>query len=373
VQTDKESANPSDLYLLHFAVRDTGIGIPANRIDRLFQSFSQVDASTSRKYGGTGLGLAISKRLAELMGGTMWVESTVGTGSSFHFTILAQGTSVVESEDRPGGSLEGCRVLIVDDNHTNGRILREQMRRWEMAPTVMDSGKATLEVLDHGAAFDLAVLDMHMPEMNGLQLAAVLRQRPDAHFPLVMLTSLGDHFLRDEAAKLGFAAFVTKPVKHSQLQEILGKVLHGNKPLSRMASPKVFDSTFASRHPLRILLAEDNVVNQKVAKQILSKLGYSGDVVANGQEAIDALQRIAYDLVLMDVHMPEVDGLEATKLIRATLPSNRQPVILAMTAAAMQDDRDACLKAGMDGYITKPIQLYQLTTALESVRSVRGS
>jgi CheY-like chemotaxis protein len=299
--------------ILHFRVQDTGIGIPPERTDRLFQSFSQVDGSISRRYGGTGLGLAISQRLVELMGGQIWVESAPGAGSTFHFTI------------RTGA----------------------------------------LALLDADAQFDVAVLDLHMPAMNGLQLGAALRKRARRQLPLVILASVGSRSLRAEAGALGQVLLVTKPVKQSQLQEILTKALAG-QPLieaQRVASTP-FDSTFAACYPRRILLAEDNVVNQKVAVKILARLGYTVDVAANGQEAVVAVQRQPYDVVLMDMHMPEMDGLEATRTIRETLPPERQPAIIAMTAAATLEERQACQVAGMDAFVSKPVQLEQLTIAL---------
>jgi CheY-like chemotaxis protein len=362
---DGVDGNAALAVILHFTVRDTGIGIPADRMNRLFQSFSQVDASITGRYGGTGLGLAISKRLAALMGGNMWVESIEGRGSTFHFTLTACAGGVLPMHPK-GADLTGRHVLIVDDNHTNCVILREQTRRWGMVPIACESGPAALALIDAGTTFDLAILDMHMPEMDGLRLAAEIRSRKSAaQFPLVMLTSLGDHFLRDEAAKYGFAAFVTKPVKQWLLYEILAQTLAepSSTPVTAV-SPAIFDRTFAARNPWHILLAEDNIVNQKVARQILGKLGYSADVAADGQEAVEALKRQSYDLIFMDVQMPVMNGLEATRAIRDTHPPQRQPVIIAMTAAATNEDRQACMVAGMDGYITKPIRLEQLMDAL---------
>ena len=373
-EPDRTIAAESAL-LLHFSVRDTGIGIPADRMDRLFRSFSQVDVSTTRKYGGTGLGLAISRRLVEMMGGAIWVESIPGCGSTFHFTLLA--TLATLPVQRPAANLEGCRVLIVDDNATNRFILEEQTRRWRMAPTSAASAAAALALLDAGAHFDLAILDMHMPEMDGLELAAAIRRHGGLHqFPLVMLTSLGERSLVDGATDgVRFAAYVTKPVKQSQLYNILTQVLRTQgAPLHQTVIAPRLDPAFADQHPLRILLAEDNVVNQKVAQQILGRLGYTVDVAANGLEVLAAFRRQPYDLVLMDVQMPEMDGLEATTMLRQTLPAGQQPVIIAMTAAAQAEDRHRCLQAGMDGYIAKPVRLDELTAALRGVRSegVRG-
>jgi len=357
---------PDGAGLLHFFVRDTGVGIPSERMDRLFRTFSQVDASTTRKYGGTGLGLVISKRLAEIMGGTMWVESVEGKGSAFHFTLQVQSALPLPSPAQMP-PLPGVRVLIVDDNQTNRFILQEQTRRWGMLPTIAASGRAALELLDAGAAFDLVIIDMLMPEMDGLQLAVALRQRvPRPTFPLVMLSSINDTHVRAAANDLGFAAVVAKPVKQTQLFAILHKALHANATPSPPTKPDaVFDHRFASHYPLHILLAEDNLVNQKVAKIILARLGYLVDVVADGRAVLQSLERQSYDLILMDVQMPEIDGLEATRMIRRIYAAERQPFIVAMTAAAFPEDRQACLDAGMDSYISKPVRLEQLMQALE--------
>ncbi len=358
--------SPASLLNLHFMVRDTGIGIPADRMGRLFQSFSQVDVSTTRRYGGTGLGLAISRRLTNLMGGEMWVESEQGSGSTFHFTIQTR-PAVNLVVDMPIVDPAGRRVLIVDDNRTNCAILRELLRRWGIEPVAVESGAQALTLLEAEPCFDLAILDLCMPDMDGMQLAETIRRREHGkHMPLIMLTSTSDRFLREEADRLGFSAYVSKPVRKSHLYDILLRALQ-HAPTQVPAAPisSIFDGALASRLPLRILLAEDNVVNQKVALRILGKLGYHADVAANGQEAVDALDRQPYDVVLMDMQMPEVDGLEATRIMRRSLPADRQPVIVAMTAAAMLEDRQACLAAGMNSFVAKPIRLEQLTTALE--------
>jgi signal transduction histidine kinase/DNA-binding response OmpR family regulator len=354
-------------YTLHFQVRDTGIGIPPDRIDRLFQSFSQVDASTTRRFGGTGLGLAISRRLARLMGGDMWVKSAPGEGSTFHFTIRAQPAANLVA-GLPPFDLQGKRVLIVDDNHTNCLILREQLRRWGIGSAAVESAAAALALLNAGGEFDLAILDLCMPQMDGLQLAEALREREQtARLPLVMLTSASDRFLREDAARLGLAAYVNKPVKKTHLHQILLQALQPHPtPTAAPEVQPIFDAGFAARLPLRMLLAEDNVVNQKVALRILGRLGYHVDVAANGQEAVEALERQPYDIILMDVQMPEVDGLEATRIIRQTLPPERQPIIIAMTAAATHEDRLACIKAGMNAFVAKPIRVEQLTACLQN-------
>jgi PAS domain S-box-containing protein len=355
---------------LHFAVRDTGIGIPADRLNRLFQAFSQVDASTTRKYGGTGLGLAVSKRLSELMGGTMWVESegVPGKGSAFHFTIRAP--EAAEARVRP--SLQGeapelrdRSVLVVDDNATNRRILSLQMQRWGMQPRSTGSPGEALKWVRRGERFDLAILDLHMPEMDGVELAEALHDAETA-MPLILLSSLGGYG-KEIPADL-FAAYLTKPVRASSLFDALMGIFA--QSVQQVPAPPAVPARpalrveMAQRLPLRILIAEDYVVNQKLALRLLAQMGYRADVAANGLEAIQALERQRYDVVLMDVQMPEMDGLEATRQIWARWPGGERPRIIAMTANAMQGDREMCLAAGMDDYVSKPIRVDELVQAL---------
>ncbi|MGI8856807.1 MAG: response regulator [Thermomicrobiales bacterium] len=352
-------------HAVRFAVRDTGIGIPPERMDRLFKSFSQVDASTTRMYGGTGLGLAISKRLAELMHGTMWVESTPGEGSTFSFTITAasQPTQARVWQRSAQPSLAGRRILIVDDNETNRRILTLQAQNWGMRARSAAHGAEALEWIRRGDPFDVAILDMQMPDMDGIALAAAIRDYRDARaLPLVMLTSMGR---REQGQQAAFAAFLAKPIKQSHLHDVLMGIFDA---APRKAMPQAgahhLDPRLAERMPLRILLAEDNVVNQKLAVQLLGKMGYRPDVASNGLEAIQALERQSYDVILMDVQMPELDGLEATRRICRRWPRGARPFIIAMTADAMQGDREKCLNAGMDDYVTKPVQVTALINAL---------
>jgi len=365
---------------LHFTVRDTGIGLSEQGMGRLFQSFSQADSSTTRQYGGTGLGLAISKKLAELMGGRMWAESAgPGRGSSFHFTIEAVPAEPPATARReyigPQPALKAKHLLVVDDNPTNRRLLALQTAKWGMVPRDCNSGEEALRTLEQaeqaGEHFDLAVLDMHMPGMDGVGLARRLRQRwPE--LPLVLFSSLGR---REVGVEEGlFQAYLHKPLHQSQLFDTLVGLM-GEALAPRVAPPprQGLDAGLAVRHPLRILLAEDNVVNQKLALRLLQQMGYRADLASNGIEAIECVARQIYDLVLMDVQMPEMDGLQAAQEICRRWPADGRPRIVAMTANAMQGDREACLAAGMDDYVTKPIRVDALVAALMRTQAVAGS
>jgi PAS domain S-box-containing protein len=355
-------------YKLHFAVRDSGIGIPEDRLSRLFESFSQVDPSTTRRYGGTGLGLAISKRLSELMGGTIWVKSRFGEGSTFHFTIQAEQAPALAPAHEHGAppQLHGRRVLIVDDNATNRHILVSQAESWGMLARDTASSTQALEWIRRGDPFDLAILDMQMPEMDGVTLAEEIRRYRDVReLPLVMLTSQGSW--GELRGGVEFAASLMKPIKPSQLYDTLMSVF-GATPAGVQAPREGPVEQLAERMPLRILVAEDNVVNQQVALLLLKKLGYRADVTADGLEALQALAREPYDVVLMDVQMPKMDGLEATRRIHQGWPQGRRPHVIAATANAMQEEREACLAAGMDDYLPKPIHLKELAAALRRCR-----
>jgi PAS domain S-box-containing protein len=361
------------LHELTFSVRDTGIGIPPDRLGRLFQSFSQVDASTTRRYGGTGLGLVISQRLTELMGGRIGVTSEVGTGSEFHFTIRAPAAlvPVPTRRDLSGvqPSLRDKRVLVVDDNATNRLILTSHLEAWGMPARATESPVEALAWILAGDDFEAGILDMHMPEMDGATLAHAIREHRSADaLPLILFTSLGRREAHAESA--GFAAYLHKPIKPSQLFDALVSVV-AEQPVhvqARGAARSELDPGMAGRHPLRILLAEDNVVNQKVALRLLGQMGYRADVAANGLEAIEAVERQTYDVVLMDVQMPELDGFEASREVNRRWPGARRPRIVAMTANAMQGDRELCEAAGMDDYVAKPIRVEELVAALERCR-----
>jgi PAS domain S-box-containing protein len=354
-----------------FAVQDTGIGIPPERMNRLFQPFSQVDASTTRKYGGTGLGLVICKQLVELMGGRMWVESTVGQGATFYFTIVATEALAPQSimPRMDSAILQGKRVLIVDDNATNRRLLEKQTQTWGLLPRLVDSGAAALDCLTQGEQFDLAIVDMQMPEMDGITLAQQIHKLPQsADLSLIMLTSWTRQDMPKQALDADFDACLTKPVKQSQLFNLLCQVMAQERVIiqpSRL-QPNEIIRDLGEQHPLRILLAEDNATNQKLVLQLLKRMGYRADVAGNGLEAIAAVRRQTYDLIFMDVQMPEMDGLTATRAICRQWPVAERPRIVAMTANAMQGDRQKCVEAGMDDYISKPIRLEELTQALKS-------
>ena len=358
-------------YRLEVAVRDTGVGIPEDRMDRLFASFSQVDASTTRRYGGTGLGLAISKRLVELMGGTMWVESEEGKGSTFHVGLPAEAAEVPArvAVQSAVPELAGKRILVVDDNPTNREIVTRHARSWGMEAMAIASPSDALARIEKGEKFDVAVLDLVMPEMDGLALAREIRRhRDERDLPLVLLTSLGR--LPQAQSSGEFAVQLAKPVKASQLYNALVKALaeHAHQPEAGEPLPEGGKAPTSS---LRILLAEDNAANQKVALRLLDQLGYRADVASNGLEALEALERQPYDIVLMDVQMPELDGLDASRWICERWPAETRPHIIAMTANAMAEDREACFAAGMDDYVAKPIRPNELGEALRRAKPLR--
>ncbi|HEY2742121.1 MAG TPA: GAF domain-containing protein, partial [Gaiellaceae bacterium] len=353
-------------YRIELAVRDTGIGIPPDRMNLLFTSFSQVDASTTRKFGGTGLGLAISKRLVELMGGTISVESEQRKGSTFRISLPAIEADVPTKIALEDGlpHLAGKRILIVDDNATNREIVTRHARSWGMEPVAVELPIAALGLVDQGEPFDVAVLDMMMPEMDGLALAGEIRARRSAEeLPLLLLTSLG-RLPQAETSNL-FSAQLAKPFKASQLYNTLLRLLSAGA-VEEEVEPAADGKR--ARSSLRILLAEDNAMNQKVALRLLEQLGYRADVANNGLEAIETLERRPYDVVLMDVQMPELDGLDATRRICERWSPESRPRIIAMTANALPEDREACFAAGMDDYVAKPIRAEELVAALKRAK-----
>ena len=349
---------------LLFTVRDTGIGIPADKLSRLFKAFSQVDSSTTRKYGGTGLGLAISEKLVQLMGGKIGVESQPGAGTTFSFSIKSRAGSKPARTyvNLNMAGLENKQILVVDDNATNRSIMDKQLRQWKFMPVLAASGAEALRILADNKQISLVISDMNMPEMNGIELAKKLKQvQPGLR--LILLSSAGNEQSRQEAGL--FDVILTKPAKYHLLYNHIVDLLKNNEKQELTARPERsrLSAGFAQQYPLDILIAEDNIVNQKLAVHILQKMGYKPVVAANGHEVLEAVAKHHYHVILMDVQMPEMDGLEATNFIRQHVSA--QPVIIAMTANAMAEDREACLQAGMDDYMSKPIKLAELIATLE--------
>ncbi|HEY8934680.1 MAG TPA: two-component regulator propeller domain-containing protein [Cyclobacteriaceae bacterium] len=357
---------------LAFHIRDTGIGIPEDKISRLFKSFSQVDSSTTRKYGGTGLGLVISQRLIELMGGSISVESQQGIGTTFSFTIKSSVSqeSVRQYVHFNHAGNEGKKVLVIDDNTTNLAILKTQLEQWKLTPTLANSGKQALEILKYDEEFDLVITDMQMPDMDGVELSQLIKAKY-TRLPIVLLSSVGDESKKKYPDL--FNAILTKPVKQQQLSKVIHSALRPDGSIVTVETQKpkqILSEEFAEKYPVRIMIAEDNLVNQKLAIRVLNKLGYKKiDIAQNGLEAIEKLKQQFYEIIFMDVQMPEMDGMEATRRIRATTTSER-PAIIAMTANAMENDREECLQAGMDDYISKPIKLETLVSVLEKWASM---
>jgi CheY-like chemotaxis protein len=388
-----------DQYWLEVSVQDSGIGISPMGMERLFKPFSQVDASISRRYGGSGLGLIICQRLSRLMGGDIGVisldeqgrrsmagavpflldsEELQSQGSIFHMTFTAGALdSIADPNLSPSAILKGKRLLVVDDNIINRQILLLQTESWGMSTQLYSSGTALLDSLNLKSGddypspvpeFDLAILDLQMPEMDGLSLALAIREIPDwENLPLVLLSSSGPQELAElqqGVLQKEFAVVVTKPIKQAQLYQVILTSLGLTELTSDSAQPDFYDVTFAIRVPFKILLADDNSVNQQVALRLLGRLGYRVDVVANGLEVLASLNRQNYDVILMDVQMPEMDGLEATRRLRSGW--TRHPLVIAMTAGVSDMERQACFDAGMDDYISKPLRIENLAQTLES-------
>ena len=349
---------------LEVCVKDTGIGIAEDRLDRLFQAFSQVDSSTARRFGGTGLGLAISRRLVEAMGGKLWVESEPGAGSRFYFSFLTQAaTPMASAAHADHAQLRGKRGLLVDDNRTNLRILGLQAEGWGMSQRSCASPSEALSLIEQGEQFDVAIVDMHMPEMDGVALARKIRAIR-SQLPILLLSSGSMRQAPDRAL---FDAVLSKPARRMALADALAAALAVARPAHRQAEAAAtqFDAAMSQRMPMRILLAEDNEVNQRVALLMLKAFGYQADVAGNGIEAIAALQRQPYDLVLMDIQMPEMDGLEATRRIVHDFQAADRPRVVAMSANAMREDMELAAQAGVDDYVVKPLSVAALRAALE--------
>jgi len=366
-------SRPGDEIQLHFKVRDTGIGIPKKNQAAIFDAFSQADGSTARRFGGTGLGLTISSHLVRMMGGQIWVESEPGQGSCFHFTVQARAaTSTSPARTIDESELVGQRVLVVDDNATNRRILADMLRRWGMVPALAASGSEATAFLGQveasGRPFALLLIDAHMPEMDGFELAEQIQKHPGiSRARIIMLTSAGQRGDAARCRELGVAAYLTKPVAQSQLLDSVLEVL-GAKALEAEPALITRHSLREGQQKLRILLAEDNAVNQRLAVRLLEKRDHAVTVVNDGREALAALEKENFDVVLMDVQMPQLDGFEATALIREReKATGGHLTIIAMTAHAMKGDRERCLAAQMDGYVQKPIKAEELFKEIESV------
>lgn len=360
---------------LRFEVRDTGVGIPADRLESLFESFTQADASTTRKYGGTGLGLSISKQLAELMGGTISAESTLGEGSTFRVEIRLERQMDHKTSIKNLESIDGVKILAVDDNPTNRRLFSLLLQTWKCRYQVVSSAESALEALRNGIAdedpFRIAIIDMQMPVMDGEELGVKIKSDPHLNdTTMVMMSSMGKRGDSKRLMDKGFSAYLTKPVKQSCLHDCLSTLIVGScRPENADEKEMVTKHSITEmrRERIRVLLVEDNAVNQRVAMKILEKAGFSVNAVSNGREAVRALEMLPYDIVLMDCQMPEMDGYEATRIIRSkeSLARNRSIPIIALTANALQGDREKCLDAGMNDYISKPVNQMDIIEMIE--------
>jgi len=361
VKTEERKGNRA---ILRFCVSDTGIGIPREKQAKIFESFTQADGSTTRKYGGTGLGLTISKQLVEKMGGRIWVESEIGKGSNFYFTISCSVVEKMEKRVVPPG-IRNLRVLIVDDNATNRLILREMVSGWDFSPTEAEDGLSALKQLENNF-YQLILLDKSMPGMDGFEVARRIKQMPKyADVPIIVLSSAEEKGDRKRAKELGISDVLIKPVRRSKLYNSIVAAL-AKKEKTKVPETKV-ESVFKGR-PLKVLLAEDNPINQKLAVRILEKQGWKVTVANNGREAVEWVRKNGFDFVLMDIQMPEMDGLEATKEIREREKTTGKHIpIVALTAHAFREDEEKCLSAGMDGYVTKPIKIQELFKTIEDI------
>jgi signal transduction histidine kinase/DNA-binding response OmpR family regulator len=359
--------NNGEIAKLAFELRDTGIGIAANKIPKLFNSFSQVDSSTTRKYGGTGLGLVICERLVHLMAGDIGVKSELNVGTSFYFTTKAElGKQEEVIDPNAAAQLEGKKILVVDDNETNRRVLQMQLENWRLIPFLVSSAADAIAAMEKNA-FDMVLSDMQMPGMDGVELTRIIKDK-HANLPVVLLSSIGDE-TRSKYPGL-FTAILTKPVKQQRLYDVIRTGLCRVKELpAQKQNQALLEKNFAEKHPMDVLVAEDNMINQKLILRILNKLGYEADLAQNGIEAVAMMNDKLYDLILMDVQMPQMSGLEATKIIRSSNIA-KQPLIVAITANAMREDKEACLDAGMNDYLSKPINIDALLLVLAKVKEL---
>ena len=361
-----------DKVKLLFSVADTGIGIPEDKMNRLFKSFSQVDVSTTRNYGGTGLGLAISKRLSEMMGGRIWLKSKVGVGTTFFFEIWVKKSNLSPALPFEGleKMLAGKKVLIVDDNDTNRKVLHHTLDLWNMDVAEVNSGSQALTKIKESDTFDVVLTDMEMPEMDGIELTEAIKKLDRyKSVPVIILSSSHKTVSELNKSEIKFEAYLTKPVKKNMLLKTLINALGLNVVVPKKKSPSEYIN-MGENHPLRVLIAEDNLINQKVASRLLEKLGYQPDVVANGLEALEAVARQPYDVILMDLQMPEMDGLQASREINRLYPKDKRPRLVALTANAMKEDMERCFQAGMDDFVSKPVKPQEIAKALEKCSRV---
>ncbi|MFQ3589431.1 MAG: response regulator [Chloracidobacterium sp.] len=372
----EEGARERRQYELRFDVRDTGTGIPPEAQERVFREFEQATEATARTYGGTGLGLAISKRLVEMLGGRIWFESEVGLGTTFHFTVQCEA-SPSQPRVYVRGSLpavEGKIVLAVDDNATNRRVLESQLRAWHATPILASSAEEAMRCLRGGMKVDVLILDVHLPGMDGPALAREIRKQPAyAQLPILFFGSTMEEPIKAQIEAVAPAALLTKPIKLTSFRRHLEELLAKRTEEPSTTTKPQFDKTLGQRHPLRILIAEDNAVNRKLALKMLEKLGYQADTATDGTETVEAVLDAVtcekpYDLVLLDLHMPAKDGLEALREIQQRLPATHQPRFVALTAAALPEERQAALAAGVDDYLCKPFTVNELVTALEATQ-----
>ncbi len=373
-----DTLEPGESTLLTVSVRDTGIGIPADRMNRLFKSFSQVDASTTRRYGGTGLGLVITKRLVELMGGEIKVESEIGRGTTFSFTLPGEKAALPDLalRQRQLAAIKGRHVLVVDDNRTNRLILNEKLRSWELQSRATAEPSEALEWLGGDEIFDVCILDYKMPEMSGFELARRIRtMKAEKAPPLILFSSISsvEPEFRAGVEEIGFSSVLTKPAKSGHLLNALVSVLGGDAAAGTPSGEDVGIAKTTDVASLSILLVDDNMINQKVAKKILKRLGFNCDVVSSGAEAIDSCLSGSYDVVLMDIEMPEMDGITAAGIIHDKIDREEWPYVVALTANAMASERESYLTAGMDDYLSKPIDVAALSDSLRAAAEFRNA
>ncbi len=375
IEIDAGTPRPGDkddMRWLLFHVSDTGIGIPAERLDRLFKVFSQVDASTTRQYGGSGLGLAICQRLVELMGGTIHVETIKDKGSIFSFELplrLAHQLSLTAELNMKMG-LAGHHVMIVDDIKVNRQMLILQMKRCGITSIEASSGEEAMALLHRGEKFDAALIDFQMPHTDGIMLAREIRRATQDNFPLLLVSSQAGDVSIEELHRAGFSAILAKPVRQNLLRSALREIFESrNKTISLLDDDAAKKA--AEQPPLNILVVEDSLTNQKVAQQILKRIGYDIDLANNGIEALAAVEKKTYDIIFMDIHMPEMDGMEATRILREKPPVGQRPRIIALTADVLTGERERCLEIGMDDYIPKPIKVDTLKTIIKNFNAER--